>query len=91
MVKTVNVENPNEAQIEAMKKMVLNRIMTREARERLGRLKLVKPELASQLELYLMQIYQSGKVEGQISDEHLKAILEMLSPAKRFEIRKKEK
>jgi len=85
----VNDETPNQAQIEAMKKMVLNKIMTKEARERLGRLKLVKPEIAAQLELYLIQIYQSGKVEGQISDEQLKAILEMINPSKKFNIKKK--
>ncbi len=85
----VNDETPNQAQIEAMKKMVLNKIMTKEARERLGRLKLVKPEIAAQLELYLIQIYQSGKVEGQISDEQLKAILEMMNPSKKFNIKKK--
>ena len=85
----VNGESPNQPQIEAMKKMVLNKIMTKEARERLGRLKLVKPEIAAQLELYLIQIYQSGKVEDQISDEQLKAILEMINPSKKFNIKKK--
>lgn len=85
----MNGKNADELQIEAMKKIVLNKIMSKEARERLGGLKLVKPELAAQLELYLIQIYQNGKVEGQISDEQLKAILEMLNPSKRFEIKKK--
>jgi programmed cell death protein 5 len=85
----VNSETPNMEQIEAMKKIVLNRIMTKDARERLGRLKLVKPDLASQLELYLIQIYQSGKVEGQITDEQLKSILEMMSSKKEFNIQKR--
>jgi programmed cell death protein 5 len=85
----VNGETPDMEQIEAMKKIVLNRIMTKEARERLGRLKLVKPDVAAQLELYLIQIYQSGKVEGQITDEQLKSILEMVSSSKKFNIKKK--
>jgi programmed cell death protein 5 len=85
----MNGENPNMEQIEAMKKVVLNRIMTKEARERLGRLKLVKPDVASQLELYLIQIYQSGKVEGQITDEQLKSILETISSGKEFNIKKR--
>jgi programmed cell death protein 5 len=84
----VNGETPDMEQIEAMKKIVLNRIMTKEARERLGRLKLVKPDVAAQLELYLIQIYQSGKVEGQITDEQLKSILEMVSSSKKFNIKK---
>jgi len=78
-----------QEQMEAMKKIVLNSILTKEAKERLGRLKLVKPDLAAQLELYLIQIYQSGKMEGQVTDEQLKTILEMLSPGKEFSIRKK--
>lgn len=79
----------NIAEIEAIKKIILNKLMTKEARERLGRIKLVKPQLASQLELYLIQLYQGGKIKNQITDEQLKAILEMLNPSKKFNIRKR--
>ena len=77
-----------DANMEEMKRQVLNKIMSKEARERLGRIKLVKPDLASQLELYLIQVYQNGKIEGQVSDEQLKSILELLNPSKKFVIKR---
>lgn len=82
--------SPTEMQkIEQIKKMILRNILTKEARERLNRIKLVKPELAMQLELYLVQMYQSGKLRGQMTDEQLKDILQMLSSEKNFKIIKK--
>lgn len=74
--------------IEELKKVVLKKILTRDAMERLGRIKLVKPDLAMQLELYLVQLHQSGKIKSEISDEQLKFILETLTAKKEFKIRK---
>ena len=82
--------SPAEMQkIEQIKKMILRNVLTKEARERLNRIKLVKPELAMQLELYLVQMYQSGKLRGQMTDEQLKDILQMLTSEKNFKIIKK--
>ena len=81
---------PAEMQkLEEIKKIILRNILTKEARERLDRIKLVKPDLALQLELYLVQLYQSGKLRGQMTDVQLKSILEMLSSGKKFKIIKK--
>jgi programmed cell death protein 5 len=81
---------PAEMQkIEEIKKTVLRNILTKEARERLNRIRLVKPDLALQLELYLVQLYQAGKLRGQMTDEQLKSILEMLGSGKKFKIIKK--
>lgn len=73
-------------QLEKMKKLLMKKILSKEAIERLARLKLVKPELSSQLELYLLQLYQSGKIKTEVSDEQLKIILESLSSKKEFKI-----
>ena len=75
-----------EQQLEELKKRVMKVILSREAMERLGRIKLVKPELAAQLELYLVQLYQAGKIKGAISEEQIKLILETLSTKKEFKI-----
>jgi len=72
--------------LEEMKKVVMKKILTKEAIERLGRIKLVKSELANQLELYLMQLYQTGKIKGLVTDEQLKYILEGLTQKKNFKI-----
>jgi programmed cell death protein 5 len=73
-------------QIEQLKKMVMNKILSKEALERLGRIRLVKPQLAAQLELYLIQLFQGGGLKGQISDDQLKNILENISSKKEYKI-----
>lgn len=82
--------DPMEMQkIEELKKMIMRNILTKEARERLSRVKLVKPDLALQLELYLVQLYQAGKLQTKLTDEQLRAILESLKSEKKFKIVKK--
>ncbi len=76
-------------EIEKLKKEVLKKILSKEAFERLGRIRLVKPALAAQLELYLIQLYQAGKLKSHISDEQLKLILEKLSSGKKCKIIRK--
>lgn len=73
-------------QMEIMKKTILKKVLTKEATERLGRIKLVKPDIANQLELYLVQLYQSGKIGTTITDEQLKLILEQISLKPKFRI-----
>ncbi len=66
--------------IEEMKKQVLSQVLSREAFERLGRVRAVNPNLVGQVELYLLQIYQSGKLQGiKITDEQMKDMLRSLS------------
>lgn len=85
----MNEENVEELQkIEAMKKVILKKILAKEATERLGRIKLVKPDIANQLELYLVQLYQAGKIGNMITDEQLKMILEQISAKPKFRILK---
>jgi len=72
--------------IEELKKMIMKKILSKEALERLGRIRLVKPELAMQLELYLVQMYQQGKLRKEISDQELKLILSSLTTRKKFKI-----
>jgi programmed cell death protein 5 len=80
------------ARAEQMKRTLLQNVLDKAARERMNRVRMVKPELASQIELYLIQLYEAGKLKAQMSDAQLKEILEMLSagPAKQgFKILKK--
>lgn len=82
----MNEVNMEEMQrIEQLKKQILRKILSKEAMERLSRLKLVKPELAAQLELYLVQLHQTGKVKT-VTDEQLKAILGSLTSKREFKI-----
>ena len=84
----MNEEAEQLQQMEIMKKAALKKILTKEATERLGRIKLVKPEIANQLELYLVQLYQSGKIGNMITDDQLKTILEQIATKQKFRILK---
>ena len=69
--------------VENQKQAALRQVLTPEARQRLTRIKLVKPEFASQLELQLIQTAQTGKVKLPITDEQLRLLLSKLQPEKR--------
>lgn len=76
-------KNAQQKQFEAQKDAALKQILTYEARQRLNRIKLVKPEFVSQIELQLIQIAQSGKARIPIDDKQLKQILIQLQSAKK--------
>ena len=81
-------EMAKQQELEKIKKTVMLKILSKSAYERLGRIKAVKPEMALQLELYLLQLYQSGQIGGQINDEQLKQMLDSLVQKKEFRIRR---
>ena len=60
---------------QVQKQSLLREILTSEARQRLNRIKLVKPDFIAQLELQLIQIAQTGRVKLPINDEQLKQML----------------
>ena len=61
------------------KKQILRKMISPEGRERLARVKLVKPELVSQIENYLVNLYINGKIKKVLSEEEIVKLLEMLS------------
>ncbi len=69
-------------------KKIMVRILDKSAYERLNNIRLVKPELASQLEMYLIQLYQAGQIRSIITDEQLKKILSMMTRKHEFKIRR---
>ena len=69
--------------VDAQKQLVLRQILTPDARERLGRLKVARPEVAAGVEQQLIMIAQSGRLDQQIDDETMKQILAKLIPEKR--------
>ena len=74
---------------EEIKRTLIRNIMEGGAVERLGRIRVVKPELADQLEMYLIQMYQAGQIKGKITEEQLKQILSMLTTKKEFSIKRR--
>jgi len=70
-------------QFEMQKQAVLRQILTPEARDRLANIKLANPEQANAVEMQLIQIAQSGRLQGVITDAMLREILQKITPQKR--------
>ena len=65
------------------KAAAMRAILTPKAKERLANMRLVRPDLASRVEDYLLRIVQTQNVRIPITDEDLKALLTKLIPSKR--------
>lgn len=76
-------EERRKKEAEVAKKALLRATFTPEARQRLSNLKLVKPQLAQQLELTLIQLAQQGRVNVPITDGQLKIMLGKIQSGKR--------
>ncbi len=76
-------------QLEEMKKKLLTQILTKEAFERLARVRAVNPQLAAQAELYLLNMMQSGRLQQPITEDKLKEVLQSLTEKREFKIRRK--
>ncbi len=72
-----------QQQVERQKQSIIRRILTPEARQRLTNIRMVKPEFAEELEMQLIQLAQSGRLQGQVTDEQLKKTLEQLQGQRR--------
>ncbi len=77
-------EHPHDdSEISAQKEQILKQILASDARLRLNNVKMVKPDLASLVENYLIGMASQGKLGSQISDEQLKQILLSMQQPKR--------
>ena len=70
-------------QMEEQKKAVLRSIMTPDARERLGRIKVARPDIVESIENQLIMIAQSGQLNSKIDDRQLQMLLKRIMPKKR--------
>jgi programmed cell death protein 5 len=77
------LEETQQKEFEDQKKLILRTILTDDARERLGRIKAARPELAENLENQLIMLAQSGRLKNKINDEQLRELLSKLIPKKR--------
>ena len=86
---TIDAEKLQQLQqIEQLKRQLLTKMLSKEAFERLGRVRTVNPELAGQVELYLIQIYQTGQIKQKVTDEKMRSILHVLTQKKQTNIRR---
>lgn len=85
-------EQRRSAEIEqARRQQILRQILSPEARERLGRVRMVKPELADNVENQLIQLASMGRVNRIISDQDVKDILDKLTAKRESRIERRSK
>lgn len=85
----IKEEELQRQQFELIKKAALFKYLSKEARERLNRVKIAHPELAEKVELAIIQAVQLGQINEQITDEQLKRILSEIAENKKTRIIKK--
>jgi len=88
MIMDVN-ELRQAQQIDALKRQLLGKAITKQAMERLGRVRTVNPDLAGQAEMYIMQISAAGKLNGPVTDDQMKDVLRVLAEKKEMKIKRK--
>ena len=71
------------AEAQAQKEALLRQILTPEARSRLTNIRMVKPQLAEQIEMQLIQLAGSGRLKARVTDEQLKGLLQQLQGRER--------
>jgi len=80
---TLEEQELQREEFEKQKKMILRTILTTPARERLGRIKVARPEVAEAVENQLIMLAQNGRLKNKINDEQLRMLLSKLIPKKR--------
>jgi len=68
---------------QAQLKALLQRILTKEAYERLGRVKMANPELYARAVQAVLYLYQTGRLANRLTDDQLKDLLTKLRGKKR--------
>lgn len=80
---SLDEQEDQKKEFQDKKRMILRTILTTEAKERLGRIKVARPELADAIENQLIILAQSGQLKTKINDEQLQMLLARLIPKKR--------
>ena len=87
------IAEAQQKEFENKKYQIMRKILSQEGRQRLENIRMVKPEFAQQIELQLIQLFQSGQLRGAIPlpDKAFKKLLEQISSMgkkKEFNIKK---
>ncbi|MFW9867895.1 MAG: DNA-binding protein [Candidatus Thorarchaeota archaeon] len=87
------IAEAQQQEFEEKKYLLMRKILSVEGRQRLENIRIVKPQFAEQIELQLIQLFQSGKLRGAtpLPDKAFKKLLEQLSTMgrkKEFNIKK---
>jgi programmed cell death protein 5 len=86
MQQTAQAEQAQSAQradAQQQRDVVMRAILEPEARERLVRVRMARPDVADALENQLLQLYQAGRIQRRIDDDTLRDLLARVTPKSR--------
>jgi len=78
-----NDDRVREEEIRLMRERALRVLLTPEARQRLNNLKMVRPELVTSVEDYIIAMGSQGRINRALTDEDVKRILLQIQSNKR--------
>ena len=78
-----------EGQQELQKKLLLNKLLEPEARQRLGNIRSANPDLARKVESMIIYFYEAGQVKNKIDENQLKQILSKVGGRRETKITRK--
>ncbi len=76
-------QESQQEEMDQQKKVIMRAILTPQARERLGRIKVARPDVAESIENQLIMLAQSGRLKSKINDEQLVMLLSKIMPKKK--------
>jgi programmed cell death protein 5 len=87
------IAEAQQQDFEKKKYLLMRKILSVEGRQRLENIRIVKPQFAEQIEIQLIQLFQSGKLRGAIPlpDKAFKKLLEQITTLgnkKQYKIKK---
>lgn len=71
-------EDIKKAESEEIRRTAVSQIINSDARERLSRIALVRPQRARQVEDMLLRMAQTGQLRGRVTEEQLISVLDQL-------------
>ncbi|XP_058095202.1 uncharacterized protein LOC131240767 [Magnolia sinica] len=74
-----NAQDDAKREAEERRQLILSQILSSEARERIARIALVKPEKARGVEDVLLRAAQMGQIAEKVSEERLISLLEQIN------------
>ncbi|KAL4234618.1 Programmed cell death protein 5 [Mactra antiquata] len=72
-------QKEREKQMEEMKHSILSQVLDQSARTRLNTIAVAKPDKAKMVEGMLIQMAQSGQIQGKLNETQLKGLLERVN------------
>ncbi len=78
-----DIQQQQQKQVEEQRQVVLRSVLSTTARERMGRIKVARPDIAASIENQLIMIAQSGQLKTKITDKQLTELLKRVIPKKR--------